>query len=224
MEKATIGAILKNRINEKGYTQEEFAEEVGISYSALKKYMSGKNAYNYEVMELFADKLGCSYDYLLGLSKSPVNEHREIAELTRLSEQAIKKITQYARHYDDDFEARRYISCLDILLCDDDFFNWLFDFMITSKPMEKMYEGLIGLFQGQIDNNPRLKELDIKEERKVTMEMYLLMTIVTKLKDIKYKVTPELIAEMREFEVEEKYQSAMEFLTVFFSSLKNNES
>ena len=92
MERDKIGAILKSRIKEKGYTQEKFAEAVGVKYSTLKKYMYGKSTYSYELLLRFAEKLECSVDYLLGQSKSPIREHHEIAEQTRLSEKAIQKI------------------------------------------------------------------------------------------------------------------------------------
>ena len=62
MEKATIGAILRKRIKEMGFTQKEFAEHVGIGESTLKKYMNGTHTYDYELLDRFATALECSYD------------------------------------------------------------------------------------------------------------------------------------------------------------------
>ena len=69
MDMVTIGTILKKRIREKGYTQEEFCEKVGIGLSSLKKYMNGKVFYSIDTLDLFAKALNCSYDYLLGRVK-----------------------------------------------------------------------------------------------------------------------------------------------------------
>ena len=74
MNMVIIGTILKDRIKEKGYTQEEFCELVGIGLSSLKKYMNGKVFYSIDTLELFANALDCSYDYLLGKSKTPKPE------------------------------------------------------------------------------------------------------------------------------------------------------
>ena len=66
MDLGKIGAILKQTIKDRDFTQEEFAEITGIGLSSLKKYMSGKVSYSIEVLEIIADRLQCSYDYLLG--------------------------------------------------------------------------------------------------------------------------------------------------------------
>ena len=57
MNMVIIGTILKDRIKEKGYTQEEFCELVGIGLSSLKKYMNGKVFYSIDTLELFANAL-----------------------------------------------------------------------------------------------------------------------------------------------------------------------
>ncbi len=69
-----ISTILKKRIKEMGYTQVEFAEECGMSLTTLKVYLDEKSKirYNIETLELFSQKLNCSYDYLLGKSETPM--------------------------------------------------------------------------------------------------------------------------------------------------------
>ena len=57
MQKDTFGAVLKRRIKDMGYTQEEFADKVGIGHSTLKKYLSGKNLYDVELLLRFAEVL-----------------------------------------------------------------------------------------------------------------------------------------------------------------------
>ena len=209
MEKAIIGAVLKRRIKEKGYTQEKFAEVAGVKYSTLKKYLSGKATYSYELLIIFADILDCSFEYLLGYSQSPNPEHHEIAEQTRLSEEAINKIVKYASHYDDEFEARRYIKCLDRILCEDGVFFSICDFLIASKYVNKFSEKLIGGFQQILSMSPAIQKLQIEEDRQISLETQQMIDIICKLKDIKASMTPEFIAELKELDTQENYEKEM---------------
>lgn len=208
MEKDKIGAILKARIKEKGYTQEQFADEVGIGFSSLKKYIRGENAYNYEIMELFAQKLECSYDYLLGLSKSPIKEHHEIAEQTRLSENAISKIIKYAKLYDEEFEARRMIKCLDELICDETAFENICDYLLASKPLNMMSNLIANVMENAVNNNAVLKEIGV--DRKLPLEQEQMIKVVCSLKDIKERLSPEFISEIRELETEKECLAAID--------------
>lgn len=72
MKKNIYGAILKNRIKEKGYTQAEFAYKAGISLASLKKYIRGTTVYRIDLLPEFAELLDCSFDYLLGYSRFPM--------------------------------------------------------------------------------------------------------------------------------------------------------
>lgn len=84
-----IGTILKERIREKGYTQEEFCEKLGIGLSSLKKYMTGKVYYSIDTLNMFAEALDCSYNYLWGVSKTPKPELHETKELTHLQDDVV---------------------------------------------------------------------------------------------------------------------------------------
>lgn len=64
MNMVTIGTILKDRIKEKGYTQEEFCELVGIGLSSLKKYMNGKVFYSIDKFVVFARSVLSTYEYI----------------------------------------------------------------------------------------------------------------------------------------------------------------
>lgn len=213
MEKATIGAILKKRVKEKGYTQEQFASKVGVKYSTLRKYMSGKASYSYELLLLFADELECSVDYLLGLSKSPIKEHHEIAEQTRLSEKAIAKIVKYAKWYDEEEEARRYIRCLDLVLCEDGMFSSICDYLLSSKFMDGMLQKLIGVGEQIFYSNPTIQKLGIEEDRKIPLETQHMINIICKLKDLKEKITQEFIKEMKADGIEDEFERVMDALT-----------
>lgn len=217
MDKATIGAILRDRIKEMGYSQQDFALEVGISLASLKKYMNGTTAYTYEVMEMLAVKLECSYDYLLGLSMSPVKEHHEIAEQTRLSEKAINKLVKYASHYDDEFDARCYIKCLDMLLCEDGMFSSICDYLISSRFVNDIQNLLLGTIQNAINNSPVVKSLGIEEDKGISLETQQLINVICRLKDMKTKLTPEFIAELKELDTIEEYRKTAVQMNEFLS-------
>lgn len=212
MEKARIGDILKKRIKEKGYIQEEFAEEVGIGYSTLKGYLSGETAYTYEQMEKFAEKLDCTYDYLLGLSKSPIKEYHEIAEQTRLSEKAIEKIVSYASHFDDEAEARRYIRLLDKMICEDGVLNTIFDYFISTKTVDAMNKGLLMIIQNGLNEIPALKKIGMESDRILSLEEQQMIRIIAELKDMKLGLSSELKKEIEELDTKEKHEQGMKKL------------
>jgi len=95
-----IGAVLRNRIKECGYSQEDFAEEAGIGLSSLKKYMSGKVCYDVATLDRFSEVLRCSYDYLLGKTETPNPQYREIKDATKLADGSIERLISAAQ--DDD--------------------------------------------------------------------------------------------------------------------------
>jgi len=218
MEKATIGAILKRRVKERGYTQQRFAEVVGVKYSTLRKYMSGKAAYSYELLLIFAEELDCSVEYLLGLSKSPIKEHHEIAEQTRLSEEAISKLVKYARYYDEEFEARRYIKCLNMLLCEDGAFNSICDFFIASKFTNSIYQESMSAYEKLLQRNPTIKKLGIEDDRKLSVESQMMIDVMVRLKNLKAKMTPEFIEELKALDLEENLQKDWKKINDFFSA------
>lgn len=205
MENATIGAILKKRVKEKGYTQQKFADVVGIKYSTLRKYMSGKSAYSYVLLLEFSKHLECSVDYLLGLSKSPIKEHHEISEQTRLSEDAIAKITKYAKEFDNEYEAKRYIVLLDKMITEDGFLNTMFDYIISSKFVERIYKDYTEIVSYAVKQNKAIQKMGVENDYIPTSELIKLTHTISDLKDFKRKVTPEMIELLKEFDTEEKY-------------------
>lgn len=82
---------LRKRIKEKGYTREQFADMCGIPEETLKKYLS-KDDYPTRWLKVFAEKLDCTYDYLLGKSKVPERKYKDARSETGLSIQAIDNI------------------------------------------------------------------------------------------------------------------------------------
>ena len=232
MEKAKIGAILKARIKQQGFTQQEFADEVGVDVSTLKNYLSGKNAYDYEMLDRIAEKLECSYDYLLGLSKSPIKEHHEIAEQTRLSEEAIRKITQYASRYDVNFEAKRYIMCLDRMISEDGLFMSICDYLVASKNVHKMEQRVTEILQKSLwyilkmqnlyDGDDELGKEIIQRDRIVSLETQAMIEFVVRMKEMKNGLTPEFVAEIKELDKETEFSKKIEEFEKIISMLMPN--
>ena len=136
MEKALIGSILKKRISEMGYTQEEFAEIVGVRIETLKNYVQGRNYYPLDLLEVFSEKLECSYDYLLGYSKSPRRENHILAEELKLSDRAIENIKLRARHHEE-YIAKRWLDTVDILISDYYLIELVTEYFTLDRPMDK---------------------------------------------------------------------------------------
>lgn len=105
MEKDTFGAILKREIKSKGFTQEIFAEEIGIGHATLKKYLSPKyNRYpNVELLLKICAVLECDSDYLLGLQPHPRKETTDICSVTGLSPAAVAALKARKCDQDDAF-------------------------------------------------------------------------------------------------------------------------
>lgn len=139
-KKDNIGAILKNLIKERGYTQEEFAEEVGIGLSTLKKYITGQVCYSIETLELFADFFSCSYDFLLGKSLTPYREIQDVKQATRLTDGALDRLTGYAKAYDESTNSKRYIDTLSNLIQYDFLIDRIIDYFYIDSEEELIFE------------------------------------------------------------------------------------
>jgi len=209
LKRDTIGAILKEAIKERGFTQEAFAEMCGISYPALKRYMSGKNAYNYELLERFAENLDCSYDYLLGKSKAFKPKYHPVTELTRLSEEAIENIYKRAKYYEEEFEGRRYIMVLDLLLREEETFESLCDYMLASRFVNGMLNAYMDAVQGAVDNMEIVKEMGIQKAKRLSLENQLMIDLVLRFKGMKETLTPEFIEQLKALDTEEKFEKDM---------------
>ncbi len=88
---------LRKRMREKGYTRAKFAEICDINEETLKKYLR-KDDYPTRWLKVFADKLDCTYDYLLGKSEVPEREYMDARNETRLS---VESIDNLKKHNDD---------------------------------------------------------------------------------------------------------------------------
>lgn len=215
MDKGIIGAILRDRIKEMGYTQEAFAEETGISLSALKKYMKGTNAYNYELMEIFSEKLDCSYDYLLGLSKSAKREFQNISNQLRLSDMTIEKLTKYATGYDVNFDCKRYIKTVDAMIRTDGLINVLSEYMIQSRHMGKLYQLLGDKLNTSLMQNEKFQQFMVADDYQINAETMLLIDVISKLKDAKNSIGSELVEELKALQPIDAFEQALDILPQF---------
>lgn len=62
----TMGAIIMRLRKEKGFTQEQLANELGISYQAVSKWETGNSCPDIAALPLLADLFGVSIDTLFG--------------------------------------------------------------------------------------------------------------------------------------------------------------
>lgn len=96
-------ANLKSRIKERGFTQEEFSNAIGISNAALKKYMSnGKNTSlpDVETFDNMCTILDCDCDYLMGKIDKPRKDIAKIGDVTGLSYEVVNKLNWYKENND----------------------------------------------------------------------------------------------------------------------------
>ena len=61
---------LNELIEESKITQRDLAQDIGVTESAISKYISGERIPNSEIISNLATALGTTSDYLLGLSNN----------------------------------------------------------------------------------------------------------------------------------------------------------
>ena len=66
IEMPTLAEIIKDEMAERGITQKELAELLGVSPSRISEYMTGKAEPTLKVARLLNQKLGIDADFILG--------------------------------------------------------------------------------------------------------------------------------------------------------------
>lgn len=194
------GEILKKRIKEMGYTQEEFSEISGIAYGTLKKYLSGDSEYNRTNLIKLANALDCSYDYLLGESPSAHREYRDISEQLRLSDSAIQKLLEYAVRYDTDFYSKMFIKTFDAFVKTDGLVISMAEYLLCSHYMKETEELLNGLIIDEFKKQFNATETMIKDSTELSLEHRRLIDLVSCIKDAKHLITEELLNELKKLQ------------------------
>lgn len=194
MDTATIGAILKKRIHEQGFTQENFAEKAGIGYATLKKYLNGSNPYSIEKLEMFSELLNCSYDFLMGRSRSPIRENMILSNDLHFSDKAIEIIKNYARNSDNIVAKKLYISTLNTIIENDGLVEIICNYLMSSMNTD--------IYVNQLGNQmyDYLKEQNVIDddltgtEFSINTSTSFIIAIVQRLVEIKNN-TPKEITE-----------------------------
>ena len=68
---------LKFLREQRGFSQKEFAAEMGLPYTTYNSYETGKRAPDFDMLSRFADYFQVSVDYLLGRSDDPEPEQKQ---------------------------------------------------------------------------------------------------------------------------------------------------
>lgn len=90
--------ILKQERLKRGYTQEELGKRVGLKKSAIHKYENGLVVNpGRSLIFKFAQALGVSPAYLLGIEDEPKDNEKELlASFRRLNKDGQTKVLEYA--------------------------------------------------------------------------------------------------------------------------------
>ena len=98
---AQFDKILRLLRNEKGMSQQELADALGISKSSINMYERGERQPNFEVLEAIADFFNVDIDYLLGRSNKTtkiINPQTIAAHFdgNEYTEEELSKIKEFA--------------------------------------------------------------------------------------------------------------------------------
>ena len=89
----TFGERFKAKRKEKGYTQQTFANAIGLSdYKTIGAWEKGKIPQQTEQLIMAAELLECEIDYLLGFQEETTKELTDVCEATGLSADAVKRL------------------------------------------------------------------------------------------------------------------------------------
>ncbi len=167
-----ITTNLRKRIKEKGYTREQFADMCGIPEETLKKYLS-KDDYPTRWLKVFADKLDCTYDYLLGRSKVPERKYKDARSETGLSIQAIDNIKSLS---DDKMQT------LNMVLEDEEILSYIDSYFRVTPEINRQY---VELMNGNLINN--FSELnDMKPEELPDLYVIAEIAVRTRLDNLRH--------------------------------------
>lgn len=103
---------LRRLREEKGMEQQEVADKLGISRSAIGMYERGKREPNDEIKKRIADFFNCSVDYLVGNSECRGGQdmgvftemtalEKRMLEIKELAKETVDKMVELGMSYDD---------------------------------------------------------------------------------------------------------------------------
>lgn len=91
-----IGQRLKELRKQKGWTQQQVGDKIGVTKSVISFYENQDRAPSPEVLIKFAKLYGVSADYLLGIEKVPDN-HLDVSGLSKKDIHALRDIVDSLR-------------------------------------------------------------------------------------------------------------------------------
>jgi len=109
-----VGELIKQARTEKGMTQEELADKVGVKKSAVAKWENGRvSEIKRSNLKNLSDALGLNPNQLLGdIERDPVGVAHELADIY-LDPEIRKMISQYRRlSGDKQAQVREYVQLL----------------------------------------------------------------------------------------------------------------
>lgn len=191
MDLVTLGTILKNRIKECGYTQEDFAEKAGIGMSTLRKQINGTVAYRCDDLIKYAELLDCSYDYLLGYSKSPKRESADIVDKTGIDNESVLKLIALKKRNKEIVAYEERIEVLNQIIQDDDFLLDMAMYLGASQPIRDTNKQIMSLLLANQTGESKNYFLD-------NTDKLWLYPLAQDMERIKIKLRPEMLEAMRE--------------------------
>ncbi|MCI8387583.1 MAG: helix-turn-helix transcriptional regulator [Clostridiales bacterium] len=183
--------------NERGLTQNDVSEGVGVSRQSIAFYEKESRTPDAEVIARLADYFNVSTDYLLGITNNRTNEYAGIGNATGLSDEAITRLHELVEAMSHntnsgmnmkDFlscslkkEARRQLMTLNILITKPDALNiigkYLFD--EADKIMIPEYK----LIDDCEDYAPNDKMIEEANELSQAVYMYRIQKELIKLRE-----------------------------------------
>lgn len=146
MTKSKYRHILKVRIKEMGYTQQEFADKIGIPYETFKNILRGSGKYTVELLEVFSRELDCSYDYLMGYSSTPYRDLQTVKDKINLSDETIR-LLQNLTEQEDSSEKLAVFKTLDSLINDRVFMEYATAYLYSDETMKLLDEAIFSYLE-----------------------------------------------------------------------------
>ena len=97
----TIGETIARLRREQGFTQEEFAAQIGVSAQSVSKWETGTNMPDIMLLPVIADIFGVSIDELYGKTSSPVENNIHFDNIPQQAYDALLRMMQFAFHGGD---------------------------------------------------------------------------------------------------------------------------
>ena len=98
----------------KKYTQELFAEDLGVSYETVRNWEQGRTFPEFKMIVKICNFLGCDMDYLFGHIDLKTHNAQYIHDHTGLSERAIEKLNRLKKEN----RATAYCDLISLLIED----------------------------------------------------------------------------------------------------------